>query len=289
MKISAMTDTSDLRERMRVWANLVDKETSEGLRQHARVACVELANTTQPFGREKHNKLPGEKAVEVDISKVFYTATPNGGFVNAVTDAASKSFNFRKNSSPNFDASGATEKFRTRLNGYAASGNFTALRKVAKDFLWMGVVDSIDPQIHQQARTQNRKRVKKRAGTMSLFLGPRSELQAYVEIQQKKVGMTKAGWAVCAEKIPVRRASSATRGIPQWVTRNKSRAAASSIVDESEDEDNPRVTMTNAIPWTSECLTDSQTRAALNIARVKFVKYMNIQIKYELKKQAGLK
>ena len=284
-----MTDTSDLRERMRVWANLVDKETSEGLRQHARVACVELANTTQPFGREKHNKLPGEKAVEVDISKVFYTATPNGGFVNAVTDAASKSFNFRKNSSPNFDASGATEKFRTRLNGYAASGNFTALRKVAKDFLWMGVVDSIDPQIHQQARTQNRKRVKKRAGTMSLFLGPRSELQAYVEIQQKKVGMTKAGWAVCAEKIPVRRASSATRGIPQWVTRNKSRAAASSIVDESEDEDNPRVTMTNAIPWTSECLTDSQTRAALNIARVKFVKYMNIQIKYELKKQAGLK
>ena len=153
----------------------------------------------------------------------------------------------------------------------------------------MGVVDSIDPQIHQQARTQRRKRVKKRAGTMSLFLGPRSELQAYVEKQQKKVGMTKAGWAVCAEKIPVRRASSATRGIPQWVTRNKSRAAASSIVDESEDEDNPRVTMTNAIPWTSECLTDSQARAALNIARVKFVKYMNIQIKYELKKQAGLK
>ena len=228
-------------------------------------------------------------AVEVDISKVFYTATPNGGFVNAVTDAATRSFNFRKKNSPNFDASGATEKFRTRLNGYAASGNFTALRKVAKDFLWMGVVNSIDPQIHQRARTQGRKRVKKTAGTMSLFLGPRSELQAYVEKQQKKVGMAKAGWAVCAEKIPLQRASSATRGIPQWVTRNKSRASASNIVDQSADPDNPRVTMTNAIPWTSECLNDSQTQAALNIARDKFVKYMNTQIKYELKKQAGLK
>ena len=289
MKISAMVDTSDLRERMRVWGKLVAKETSEGLRQHARVACVELSNTTQPFGRGKGDKRPGENAVESDISKVFYTATTNGGFVNAVTDAASKSFNFRKKNSPNFDASGATEKFRARLNGYASSGNFTALRKVAKDFLWIGVVESIDPQLHQQARTARRKRVTKRAGTMSLFLGPKSELRGYVEKQQKKVGTAKAGWAVCAEKIPLQRASSATRGIPQWVTRNKSRAAASNIVDQSADPDNPRVTMTNAIPWTSECLTASQTQAALNIARNKFVKYMNTQIKYELKKQAGLK
>jgi hypothetical protein len=47
--------------------------------------------------------------------------------------------------------------------------------------------------------------------------------------------------------------------------------------------------MRNAVPWTSQNLTESAARAALNIARGKFVKMMNIQIRYELKKQARLK
>jgi hypothetical protein len=72
------------------------------------------------------------------------------------------------------------------------------------------------------------------------------------------------------------------------VTRNKGRASASNIVDQSADPDNPKVTMTNAIPWTSECLTVSQTQAALNIARNKFVKYMNSAIKGTLRAQAKL-
>ena len=47
--------------------------------------------------------------------------------------------------------------------------------------------------------------------------------------------------------------------------------------------------MTNATPWASLCITPSQAVEALNIARNKFVEYMNRQIKYELRQQAKLK
>jgi hypothetical protein len=289
MKITAMVDTSDLRERMRIWGDLVGKETSEGLRQHARVACVELANTTQPYGREKSSGLPGKKAVEFDISKVFYEPTENGGFVNALTEIVRKSYQARANKGRAVDVEGMTEKFRVRMNQYAASNNTKALRELAKRFNWQGVVDTIDPQLHENARTARRRRVPKKRGNMFLYLGPRGALGKYKEQRQQKVGLTKAGWAVCAEKIPLQRASSATRGIPQWVTRNKKHAQDSYITDQSSDPANPKVIMTNAAPWASENLTPAEAGKALDIARNKFVKYMNTQIKYELKKQAGLR
>lgn len=284
-----MVNTSDLRDRMRVWGELVGKETSEGLRQHARVACVELANTTQPYGRKPASALPGKRAVEFDISKVFYTATANGGFVNALTEIVRKSYQAQANKGRSINVEGMTEKFRNRMNQYASSNNTKALRELAERFNWQGVVDTIDPKLHQDARTARRRRVPKRRGNMFLYLGPRAALRKYKEEQQKKVGLTKAGWAVCAEKIPLERASSATRGIPQWVTRNKKRAQDSSITDRSNDLRNPKVIMTNAAPWASQNITPSEASKALDIARNKFVKYMNTQIKYELKRRAGLK
>jgi hypothetical protein len=46
--------------------------------------------------------------------------------------------------------------------------------------------------------------------------------------------------------------------------------------------------MSNNTPWTSQVLTESEARKALQIARNKFVNYMNQQIKYELRAQAKL-
>ena len=86
----------------------------------------------------------------------------------------------------------------------------------------------------------------------------------------------------------MQRASSATRGIPQWVTRNKGRASGA-IADNSGVEGNPSIQMRNATPWCSAVLTEASAKDALRIAREKFAAFMNTQIKYELKKQAGLK
>ena len=102
--------------------------------------------------------------------------------------------------------------------------------------------------------------------------------------------LSKAGWAKCADLIPLAgRVSSATRGFPQWVKRHRGKLASGAIVDKSNDPANPRVIMTNLTPWCSRVLTPANTIAALDIARNKFVAYMNRQIKYELRQKAKLR
>jgi hypothetical protein len=142
---------------MAEYARIVGKDVNRELRRHARLACVELANTTQPFGKGKDAQLLGEKAVEVDISKVFYTPEPYGGFVNAMSEIAYKSFAKRAaKSNGKFDADAATLSFTDRVNGYVSAGNNVALKKLAKDFNWQGIVDRPDPDIHQAARGGHR-------------------------------------------------------------------------------------------------------------------------------------
>ena len=258
MKITAHVDTSDLRSRMAEYARIVGKDVNAQLRRHARLACVELANTTQPFGKDKSARDLGEKAVEVDISKVFYTPQSEG-FAAGIAEIAERSFNARATRSStregkSFNASKAGEKFKARVQGYVASNNTRALKKLAKDFNWQGVVSEPDAAIHQAARGGSRMKVRKQRGNMHLILGGRKNaLQTYINKVKKRVGMAKAGWAVCADRIPDTGLSSgATRGIPQWVTRNKGATAPqASRIDASTtygQHSNPRVVMTNAVP-----------------------------------------
>ena len=278
MKISAMTNTADLSGRLAVYAQIVGKETSEAVKQFARVACVNLATNTQPFGSAKGDKGPGEKAVETDISKVFYTPQ-DGGFANTLKEIIGGS----KRSDT------AKQKFGARIDGYIQSNNLSAITKLASDFGWKGTLfDEVDPALHQNARRSPRGRVPKRTGAMHMVIGGKEALAKYKTQRMQKVGLTKAGWAKCATLIPLKRASSPTRGIPQWVTRHINQASGS-IVDNSHVQENPSVSMTNATPWTSQVLTENQAKAALQIARNKFVNYMNQQIKYELRQQAKLK
>jgi hypothetical protein len=216
-------------------------------------------------------------------------------------EIAKRSYIYRQNKSKKrfgesrFDAEGATKKFSDRVRGYVASNNTRALKKLAKDFNWQGVVSEPDPAIHQAARGGSRMKIRKQRGNMHLILGGRKgALQTYINKVKKRVGMAKAGWAVCAERIPdTNRVSSATREIPKWITRNKNAPAPQkSRVDASTtygQYSNPRVVMTNAGPWTSQNLTASAARTALQIARGKFLKMMNIQIRYVLRQQAKLR
>lgn len=269
---------------MAQYALIVGKDVNQELRRHARLACVELANTTQPFGKGKDAQLLGERAVEVDISKVFYTPQ-SGGFAAAIKEVVAKSSRSDE----------AKQKFNARLDGYIAGNNTRALKKIADDFNWQGVVSNPDPAIHQSARGGSRRKVRKRRGAMNLILGGRQgSLKTYINKVKKRVGMAKAGWAVCAERIPdLGLSSTQTRGIPQWVTRNKNAPAPQkSKVDASttfRQGGNPRVVMTNGVPWTSQNLTSSAARTALNIAKGKFIKMMDRQIRYVLSQQAKLR
>ena len=283
MQIKAMTNTADLRGRMEVWAKLVKKETGTGIKQFARVACENLAFNTQPYGKDDGAKKKGEHAVDVGVSNVYYT-TKDKGFAAGILKVAEASY-AKKQSKNGFAA------FKSRLDGYIGSNNVGALTKLAADFGWRNVLfDEFDKTLHKNARNKSTGRVKKRRASLHLVIGAEKELERYRKEMMARVGLTKAGWAKCADLISVPgRVSSATRGFPQWVKRHRNKMAKGRIVDKSNDAGNPRVVMTNLAPWTSRVLTPANTQAALNIARDKFVEYMNRQIKYELRQKAKLR
>lgn len=279
MKITAMTDTSDLRGRLAEFARLAGKETSEAVKQFARVACVNLATETQPFGKDDTAKAKGETAVARDIYNVYYPAT-GYRFHKEATKYATNYYAKTKASS------GSSDKFRNRLTRYQMENNTGALARIAANLGFKDVaLDTFDPRRHKERRD---KRGRTRPGKGQLIIGAEDQLEKYIEITQLKVGLTKAGWAKCAEAIPLTRASSATRGIPKWVTRNLYRASGS-VDDQSADPVNPLVKMTNATPWTSMVLTPEQARRALKLARDNFIKYMNQTIKGTLRAQAKLR
>jgi hypothetical protein len=291
MRITATADTNDIRGKLREYTELMGKGMSDGVRQFAVVACRNLANTTQPFsGNEKstseRGRFNGERAVEVDINKVFYVPSMDGGFSKALTEQAEKSY--RKRLKNSMSIGNRTHKFRERINGYIAQGNFTALKNVAKDMGWNNYRRTVDPAIHQAARTGRRKHVRKPSGGMTLILNKQEHLTRYIRKRQKLVGLTKAGWAKCADLIPSAKKGSATRGIPQWVTRNKKKSSGI-IQDKSQNARNPKVIMTNKIPWTSDCITNNEARKAVELAKRNFVQYINRTMKGELRRRAKLK
>lgn len=293
MQIQAIANTSDLRARLRYFERIIKRDSQDTLLQFARVACENLATNTQPFGKDRSAKTPGERAIAADIGKVFYTPEPYGGFVEALTEAAQDSYRQKERKSKRgFSSDEATLKFYNRVNGYAAAGNYNALRKLAHDFNWKGVLEDIDPVIHQNARRGPRKRVKDSGFSYQshLVLKPQRRLEKYIAQVQKKVGFTKAGWAKCADEVPMRgRTSSRTRGIPQFVTRHKHRALGRTEVQYAPNKIDTKVMMTNLTPWASQCITQKQVKSAIDSAKRKFVEYMNRAVMAELRSQIKAK
>ncbi len=278
-----MTDTRDLRARMEMWAGLVKKEMGSGIKQFARVACENLAHNTQPYGKDEDAKKKGEHAVDAGISSVYYT-TKDKGFKAGMLKTAEASYAKRESKT-------GFSRFKNRLDSYIASNDTSALTKLAADFGWKNVLlDEFDKSLHKNARDKTTGRAEKRRASLHLVIGAEAQLAKYRKEMIARVGLTKAGWAKCADLIPLAgRVSSATRGFPQWVKRHRGKLASGAIVDKSNDPANPRVIMTNLTPWCSRVLTPANTMAALDIARNKFVAYMNRQIKYELRQKAKLR
>lgn len=291
MRIVALADTTDIRSRLREYSSLMNKNVADSVRQFAVVACRNLANTTQPFsGREKatseEGRLKGEGAVKVDIGKVFYVPTVDGGFTKALTQWAELSYRKKYKDASNINRK--TEAFRKRMNRYVSEGNTAAIRKISRNMGWKNIHRTVDPRLHEAARTGRRKRTVKPASGMVVILNKPEHLERYVKKRQKMVGLAKAGWAKCADLIKSAKKGPATRGIPQWVTRHKRRANGS-IQDLTNNARNPKVIMTNKIPWASNVITPNGTREAVDLAKRNFVEYMNRTMKGELRRQARLK
>jgi hypothetical protein len=285
--ITAKTSTADLRNKIKTYSEITSKDGADALRRHARIAAVDLCNSMAPYSHKRgaQAKAEGEGAVQRDILKVYYPAT--GGRFRSQATGIARGYLQGKGRS---NASEAAEKFKDRLLRYQMNDNTEALAKIAADMKFRDVmVDRFDSNRHRQER-DSKGRVNRNAAP-ALVIGAEKELERYIDKTKKKVGLTKAGFAKAAAAIRTSREGDPMAGIPAWVKRHVGRASGA-INDRTHGgllNRNIGVRMMNQTPWASNTITPSQIAKSLQITRNKFVKYMNTQIRYELKRRAGLK
>lgn len=284
---------------MAEFRQVTGKEVRESLKAHARVACVYLASRTQPWGDGAKAEAQGLQAVSRDIDKVYYTEKSEQLY-NQVSNIAIRWYIAKENDANARDASRGRDPdwgqsargrqrgdriaaFQRRFRQYQNSGNTEAIKRIVKDMKFRDVLEgTFDNSAHKRARDPISGRVKGKT-ERTLVLGAEAQLESYRNRVMDRVGLSKAGWAKCADAIPISgRVSVNTRGIPSWVTRNIGRASGN-IQDNSNHATAPGVTMTNAVPWASHVIPPKEAQKALDEAGKNYLAYMDRYIAETLK------
>ena len=228
------------------YSKIVEKSIPDCVALNARLLCVELARRTQPFGTKPES---GIGRVEKDIGKIIKT----DGKLEEM-----------------FDEIGKT-KIRDRLFRLLQQRRYDVIKIILEriGFLkkWGELeVTSDFKTIHQEHRKPRDGRTRNRGNKLYIAEG---NLPAYIEGVAKRVGIAKSGWARCAEALPQVIGGKMTRGIPDWVV-NQTKASGS-IQNHLSDKENPRVLMTNNVPWVDRiCPSDEQLKASqVVIAKMK--------------------
>jgi hypothetical protein len=92
--------------------------------------------------------------------------------------------------------------------------------------------------------------------------------------------MSKGGWANCATQLKRVNKGSLLSNFPKWVIKAM-KSGSGSVKDITSDLKNPRVEMTNNIPWASNVIPKSEEE----FARAVVVAKMKIQMNNILKKR----
>jgi len=299
MKITVTTDAPNLRKKMEEFRKVTGKDIRESLKAHARLACIYLTQRTQPFGNDDSAERKGLNRVSKDIDKVYYTEKSEKLYNQAsniairwyyAQEANANKREYRalvekrfKDVRPRKSRGDLIASFQQRFKNYQANGNTEAIKTIVKAFKFKGILEgTFDSSYHEQSRN-NKGRV---SGDIkrTLVLGAENQLEAYRTRKMDHVGLSKAGWAVCADAIPVTgRVSSNVREVPAWVKRNMGRASGR-IQDNSSLEGSPHVVMTNATPWASTVIPPNEAEKALSEAAKGYKAYMDITIAETLRK-----
>ena len=241
------------------YAEIREKTIPEAVHLNARLLCIELARRTQPFG---DNLQSGTIRVEKDIGKVIKTP-----------DAISKMVSFVKNKS-----------LKKRLGEAVSAGDFTKMGFLLEilGFLksWGGFENITSLQglfyVHQNARN---KTTGKTVGKQSkLYITSERNLDSYVTEVKKKVGMSKAGWAACALGLTKVNKGSLTQGFPPAVM-DAMRRGSGDVQDYTNNLINPKVALTNKIPWVDRICSETEQSNAGAVVVVKMIKQMEMILK----------
>ena len=282
MSASLTVDASKLQKALKAFIGNTKAEASKEMRIQARMLCVSLANSTQPFGKDANAKATGEKAVTRDIDRVYKSGS------TAVRDIASLPLPRGKTATQN--AKQAAAALAGLLQGRTTGKRGAKIVSAAQDLLdrinykpyvntRIGVFDQ--GQAHNKARFGRRKSVPKNQ-FVSQVVTKDSQLTKYLKEKRGNVGIAKSGWAVCAGLL------GGFKGIPKWVYRH---TGGGRVNDQSGKGlgilSKPFIQMTNTIPWINAVISTATIQKSIDIQIIKMIKRLGYITAAESKK-AGL-
>ena len=283
MSASLTVDASKLQKALKAFIGNTKAEASKEMRIQARMLCVSLANSTQPFGDDAKAKTIGEKAVTRDIDRVYKTGS------TAVREIAALPLPRGKTATQNAKQAAAA---LAGLLGGKGKGKGKQKPKIgeAQNLLdrirykpyvntRIGVFDQ--GQAHNKARFGLRKSVPKNQ-FVSQVVTKDSQLTKYFKEKRGNVGIAKSGWAVCAGLL------GGFKGIPKWVYRH---TGGGRVNDQSGKGlgivSKPFIQMTNTIPWINAVISTATIQKSIDIQITKMIKRLGYITAAESKK-AGL-
>jgi len=243
---------------MKDYATIREVTSPRAVMRYARLLCVELARRTQPFGDKQES---GTIRVKNDIGKIIKNTEQLDEYADRV----------------------GSQRIKARLKALIKSGKFdiveTILRNIGFLNKWTGmevISGSKMKSVHNQARNKTTGRTKSRGS--KLFIASDSDHATYIEEVQKRVGISKGGWADCATQLKKVNKGGLLANFPPWV-KKAMRSGSGKVKDMTSDLKNPRVEMTNDIPWARNVITKSEEEFAKAVIVTKMKTQMNTILK----------
>jgi hypothetical protein len=271
-KVIAKVSDEKLLKKMKQYEAVCKKEIGQQIRNHGRLLGLELMHQAQPFskGGAAKAKRQGEGAIAKDLNMIFIVL--NDYWLSRFRDAKESNQDlYRKDGTP-----WLTDKYR--------------------------LADTLN-QIKEWHKSQRRKETGRpsfrgdktmgRHKAHEYMVAPKRLIEKAKKELQKAVGWSKAGWAKAAQECKAdTKAAAKLSGIPAWIKRHVG-AARGTAVDMTEGwwntSGNPKVVLRSGVSWQSKILPDSRKRNAVNLTRGKFIRFLSMAIKAELKKQSQAK
>lgn len=243
-------NTASVRGRLEGFAAETGRKVFAELLITARVIARSLATSTQPYGLGRAALMTGRAAVARDIARVFIS--PSTFYESLEKEDPATAARFWQA----WKARDLSAAERIAADSRAGSG--------------LEIQQRPDPRTHQ-ARRGSRGRVQgKRAS--ALVLDPQA-LADYRRQIERRVGLTKAGWAGAAA------AAGAGGGFPAWASSTHSPMRGSAT--RREDPRRPRIVLHNDVEWAREALPASQEEAAVSIAEDRLLARLEIILRKE--------
>jgi hypothetical protein len=280
MSASLTVDASKLQKAMKAFIGNTKLEAAGEMRKQARLLCVKLANSTQPFGLGNDVKKVGEKAITRDINRVY--KTPG----TASKEIAKLSLPSGKTKTQN--AEQMAKAFANLVLGKAKGNEKRRRTESAQQLLnrirqqpYVGTqVGAFDGgKSHQEARYGKSKRVPKNQFVRQIVTKD-SPLSRYFKDKRGNVGIAKSGWAVCAGLL------GGFGKIPKWVYRH---TGGGRVIDKTKAGiiSKPFIQMTNTIPWINNVISEATIQKSIDIQVINMIKQFS-KIAAHQSKKAGL-